>query len=758
MKDSIKFSYDDVLLTPQYSEVSSRSNVDISTEFGTIKLKTPIISSNMDTITDVKMAKKMNTLGGLGLIHRYMSEEKQIKIIKSWPRDGSILGLSLGTITNDKDRIDSTIHHVKNSDINEKDVVLCIDIAHGDSKHMLETIEYVRGLGWNGTLMAGATCTPEGTRRLLSAGADIVRVGVGPGCFSGDTRVLMADGTYKNISDIKLHDKVINMHGKVVDVIGTAFKGYRKVIKYKSSTFYKDTICTSDHLHWVGDLSGREHLVKQKGYLKAIGKGNYGWKEIGSSKPKVLTFPSKINFELSEDFKINLNDFALSRRGFSSGFKDLGTVKSSYGLGYLFGTFLGDGHASITKSKRRDKNGEKTIGNISSHLNWTFGPNELHLAEKVQKYLKEVFATDSKITYPSARSNTHIVLCRRNPLARLFLEFGKKTKKHLPKKYMCLNKEYLQGLFDGLTDSDSHTEKNGRISLTNTSTSIIELHSFLSYSLLGFFPNQRERKKSVGNLKGVLKNVEDFSDVYTSRINTTGNKRIGQEFGVSKILSIKELETLVPVYDIEVDCDTHSFIANNAIVHNSACSTRVKTGCGYPQFSAVLECSEVGPIIADGGIRTPGDAAKALAAGAKAVMIGGMLAGTDCVPGWDIAMQSYFTNIPHSEYTDISRHPNDMPSIQYRGMASSAARAAFGQKPKNAEGISCTVKAKPEGSTELVIVDLDEGIRSAMSYSNSNTLDEFKERAVFQRVSSSVVNENIPHFLNRKDASQNRGI
>src|SRR5690606_17624445 len=73
----------------------------------------------------------------------------------------------------------------------------------------------------------------------------------------------------------------------------------------------------------------------------------------------------------------------------------------------------------------------------------------------------------------------------------------------------------------------------------------------------------------------------------------------------------------------------------------SVCTTRVKTGCGYPQLAAVAACSEAGPIIADGGIKTPGDAAKALAAGAKAVMIGGLLAGTDCVPGWDEAVESH---------------------------------------------------------------------------------------------------------------------
>jgi IMP dehydrogenase len=167
----------------------------------------------------------------------------------------------------------------------------------------------------------------------------------------------------------------------------------------------------------------------------------------------------------------------------------------------------------------------------------------------------------------------------------------------------------------------------------------------------------------------------------------------------------------------------------------SVCTTRIKTGCGFPQLSAIANCSEAGPIIADGGIRTPGDAAKALAAGAKAVMIGGMLAGTDCVPGWDQAWER------HRE-VDL----NVPPRIVYRGMASKEARRHFGQEGTNAEGISKTIECKPTGSTEAVIMDIVEGVRSAMSYSGAHTLEEFPKKAKFVRVTTTTQAENHPHF------------
>lgn len=332
-------SYDDVLIRPVHSQLGSRSEADISTQIGNLHLHVPVISSNMDTITGVKMAKKMAELGGLGLVHRYMSVAEQAGIIREW--DHGPLGVSVGVVERDKERIDATLEaYRKSSSLNKSNFVLCVDIAHGDSAHMVDTLKYIRDSGFDATLMAGAVATSEAAINLFEAGADVLRTGIGPG---------------------------------------------------------------------------------------------------------------------------------------------------------------------------------------------------------------------------------------------------------------------------------------------------------------------------------------------------------------------------------------------------SVCSTRLKTGCGVPQFSAVVESAEVGSIIADGGIRYPGDAAKALAAGAKCVMIGSMLAGTDCVPGW---------------------HPHEA-HMRFRGMASLEARENFGQPGVNAEGVSVDVPTQEAGSTERIITEICEGVRSAMSYSNSKTLTEFNQNVVFQRVTGNTVAENVPHILNK---------
>jgi len=190
------------------------------------------------------------------------------------------------------------------------------------------------------------------------------------------------------------------------------------------------------------------------------------------------------------------------------------------------------------------------------------------------------------------------------------------------------------------------------------------------------------------------------------------------------------------------------------------CSTRLKTGSGYPQFSAIQECVATGiPIIADGGIRDPGDAAKALAAGAKAVMLGGQFAATDCVPGWNaVFAKANKSWEAHKRWVISSSITQEVPSfskeipemymtdIESRGMASNAAKVAVGIAEGFEEGISVNIKAKPKGSTEGVIRNIADGIKSAMSYSNALTLKEFRKNAKFIRVAPSVLRENRPHI------------
>lgn len=163
----------------------------------------------------------------------------------------------------------------------------------------------------------------------------------------------------------------------------------------------------------------------------------------------------------------------------------------------------------------------------------------------------------------------------------------------------------------------------------------------------------------------------------------------------------------------------------------SVCSTRVKTGFGVPQFTAIRECRRVNvSIIADGGIRAPGDAVKAFVAGAHAVMLGGMLAGTDETPG------------------EVLGHPED-PDAQhkiFRGMASKEAQDDYmGTMSgwKTAEGVEIRVPAK--GPVSDVIADMMGGIRSGMTYCGANNLKQIYQRADWVEITAAGRIEGTPH-------------
>ena len=174
----------------------------------------------------------------------------------------------------------------------------------------------------------------------------------------------------------------------------------------------------------------------------------------------------------------------------------------------------------------------------------------------------------------------------------------------------------------------------------------------------------------------------------------------------------------------------------------SICITRVITGSGVPQLTAVIECAKVGhdngiPIISDGGTRTSGDATKALAAGASSIMVGSMLGGTDESPG------SVLTK-------------NGKRFKVYRGMASLA--ASLGRKSKEqsmqaqneddlndyvAEGVEAMVPYK--GSVNDILKQLTGGIRSGLSYCGAHTIPQMQENAEFIKMSRAGFAESQPH-------------
>lgn len=172
----------------------------------------------------------------------------------------------------------------------------------------------------------------------------------------------------------------------------------------------------------------------------------------------------------------------------------------------------------------------------------------------------------------------------------------------------------------------------------------------------------------------------------------------------------------------------------------SICVTRVVAGSGVPQLTAVIDCSRAArdfgiPVIADGGVRQPGDVAKALAAGAQTVMIGSMLAGTDESPGLVMTRKGH-------------RYKAS------RGMASLEANIKRNQREGNdltheeiedyvAEGVEAAVPYR--GKAREVLTQLVGGLQSGMSYSGAHSIEELQQKAIFVRMTGAGLRESGPH-------------
>ena len=172
----------------------------------------------------------------------------------------------------------------------------------------------------------------------------------------------------------------------------------------------------------------------------------------------------------------------------------------------------------------------------------------------------------------------------------------------------------------------------------------------------------------------------------------------------------------------------------------SICITRNVAGSGVPQLTAVIECAEAArahkiPIIADGGIRQPGDLAKAIAAGAQTAMIGSLLAGTDESPGLIMTRRGH-------------RYKAS------RGMASLEANIERNKREGNdltheeiedyvAEGVEAAVPYR--GRAREVLMQLVGGLQSGMSYSGAYSIEDFQQKAIFVRMTGAGLKESGPH-------------
>jgi len=179
--DNVDISFSDILIDPQYSEVESRSTVNISSNLGFTVLNLPIISSNMPSITEYKMAIEMFNHGGMGILHRFYSVEDAVEDFKkakenidATGKDASkIIGVSIGIKEEDKYRFEKLYEAGAR--------VITVDVAHANSLMARNMIDWLVRCGKDIKIIAGNVATVEGALNLVDWGADVAKVGIGGG-------------------------------------------------------------------------------------------------------------------------------------------------------------------------------------------------------------------------------------------------------------------------------------------------------------------------------------------------------------------------------------------------------------------------------------------------------------------------------------------------------------------------------------------------------------------------------------------------
>ncbi|MEY4616970.1 MAG: hypothetical protein RJB66_1930 [Pseudomonadota bacterium] len=180
-------TFDDVLLVPSRSDVRSRREPSLKSKLTkNIEIETPIVSANMDTVTEVSMALAMAELGGVGILHRFMSIDEQVVMVRELrEKNLKVIAASIGVSDDFKERATLLVKNGCN--------LLTLDIAHGHSVQMIETLKWVKDQFPSVDVIAGNMATAEAAEDLIDAGADAIKVGIGPGSMC-TTRIITGCG------------------------------------------------------------------------------------------------------------------------------------------------------------------------------------------------------------------------------------------------------------------------------------------------------------------------------------------------------------------------------------------------------------------------------------------------------------------------------------------------------------------------------------------------------------------------------------
>ena len=267
-------TYDDVLLVPQYSDIYSRLEVNLTNNLGELEFALPLIASPMDTVSEFDMAYGMWKNWGVAIIHRYNTVEEQCAIVASLKPD-VVVGAAIGVVGDYQKR--ATELFKAGADF------ICVDVAHGHHILMKEALSYLRStLPPNYHIMAGNVATLEGFNDLADWGADSIRCNIGGGsicttriqtghgvsglqtildCAKSDRDAkIIADGGIKNSGDIvkalaagadfvmlgSLLAGTDEAPGEIFDVDGMRYKTYRGMASPDAQVEWRNKVSSQE--------------------------------------------------------------------------------------------------------------------------------------------------------------------------------------------------------------------------------------------------------------------------------------------------------------------------------------------------------------------------------------------------------------------------------------------------------------------------------------------------------------------------------
>jgi IMP dehydrogenase len=214
IKESLTF--DDVTLVPQYSSVLPNQTSTKTELHKNLKLNIPLLSSAMDTVTESKMAIAMARSGGLGIIHKNLNPKNQALQVEKIKKKKFFVGAAVGTNEEDIDRVYKLLE--------SKVDLIVVDTAHGHTKKVLTIIKKIKQISKNSIVCAGNIATGKAAKFLADSGADIVKVGIGPGSIC-TTRLVTGIGVPQLSAVLDVKKALKNYKTKIISDGGIKFSG-----------------------------------------------------------------------------------------------------------------------------------------------------------------------------------------------------------------------------------------------------------------------------------------------------------------------------------------------------------------------------------------------------------------------------------------------------------------------------------------------------------------------------------------------------